>query len=267
MDVKPLKITECLNVIKNLFAEPKYEELQITMQAWIKLMCFVHLVGDKEITGLGKIENGVITDFKIPTQVVDNSTANATNEAMFELLKEIPVEEINNWELDWHSHATFDVFISTTDEKNYELMAKAKGHKQFPILVVNKEGDVCLKNFIHEGKVPDIKLTLLKEELSNDVMEGIYAECKKLVEERVLVEVPKPKTTNLKSWGSNYITKNLKKTKENIINADYKITKKEKNKFFCKECGCELITADEIDEGVCEDCNTWRYGYNQYYGW
>lgn len=268
MAERPIKITECFRVIQNLFAKPKYTELNVTMEAWLKLMTYCHLVGDNEITGLGRIQDKTIVDFKIPKQIVTGTTANATDEAMIELLREIPVEEIEEWELDWHSHVDMEAFISTTDEKNYELMSMARGNKQFPLLVVNKRGEICFKNFIHEGKAPDIKLTLLKEELPNDVMEGIYAKCKEdvlaKVSEQVYIAPPKPLgTINLlnKSKGKSF----KKKEEENIVDAEYEVGGSHKK--FCKWCQVELITPDEIESGLCEDCQT--YGYERFggYGW
>lgn len=263
---RPLKITECLKVIKNMFTKPKYEHLNITMQAYLKLMSYIHLVGDNEITGLGRIKDDTIIDFKIPKQVVDGTTADATDDEMLELLREIPIEEMSEWELDWHSHVNMQVFISGTDEENYELMSMARGNKQFPIMVVNKKGEFCFKNFIHAGKTPDISLTLLKEDLSDEVMEGIYAEAKKDVEEKVHEKVRIIEATNWRGFNNfnrNFGSKKKEKEKEEeIIEADYAI--EPESKRFCRYCGVELITPDEIDEGLCEDCMTW--GYNRQMG-
>ena len=267
------KVTECLRVIQNLFAEPKYSKMSITMEAWIKLMSYIHLVGNNEITGLGRIKDNTIIDFKIPKQEVTGTTADATDEDMIALLREIPIEEIDEWELDWHSHVDMQVFMSGTDEDNYELMSMARGNKQFPLLVVNKSGEVCFKNFIHKGKITDIELTLLKKELTDKEIEKIYNECKEDVVNKVS-EKPKPvyKPTQ-QSWYENYIKK-VNKNKDEITDAEYTIEKKKnkyslgENKYYCKSCGVELITPDEIDNGYCEDCMMFGYADNRYrYGW
>lgn len=248
------KVTECLQVIKNLFAKPKYTKLNITMQAWIKLMCYINLVGSDEITGLGRIKDGTIVDFKIPNQVVTGTTADASDEDMLALLREIPVEEIEEWELDWHSHVDMEAFISGTDEANYELMSMAKGGKQFPLLVVNKRGEVCFKNFIHAGKCPDIELTLLKDELSDETIEGIYADCKEDVLAKVSKPKPKIKKETKPSWYGEYLKK------QNIGSS--KLFKKQEYHPTCSVCGVELVSQDEINAGLCDDCMTW--GYNNY---
>ena len=179
------KPRECLRVIQNLFASPKYTELKIGMRAYIKLMCYCHLAGDQEITGIGRIKDGEIIDFKIPYQIVTGTTAEATDEDIIDLMREIPIDEIPEWELDWHSHCDMQVFISPTDEENYELLSMAKGGKQFPILVANKKGETCCRQFIHAGKCPNIAFKLVKDDLSSSEIENIYNKCKQEVAERV----------------------------------------------------------------------------------
>ena len=263
MAEEKFKVTECLRIIQNLFTQPKYTELKVTMEAWIKLMCYIHLVGDDEITGLGRIKDGVITDFKIPKQVVTPTTANAADDAMIELLREIPVEEIEEWELDWHSHVDMGVFMSKTDENNYELMSMARGSKQFPLMVVNKDQDVLLKNFVHKNKITDIELTLMTKELSAEEYEKIYNECKEDVLAKV-TEMPKQVAKKVdKTWYQNYLAKSKKN--ENITEAEFTVEPKDKynleKQYYCRHCGNSLITADEIDAGLCEDCMNWEFGY------
>lgn len=179
------KPRECLRVIQNLFATPKYTKLKLGMRAYIKLMCYCHLAGEQEITGLGRIKDGEIIDFKIPFQVVTGTTAEASDEAIINLMREIDIDEIKEWELDWHSHVDMQAFVSPTDEANYELMSMARGGNQFPLMVVNKKGEFVVKNFIHEGKCPSIALEIEKKELTNAEIEKIYNQCKKEVAERV----------------------------------------------------------------------------------
>lgn len=193
------KPKECLRTIQNLFTHPKYTALRIGMKAYIKLMCYCHLAGEQEITGIGRIKDGEIVDFKIPYQVVTGTTADATDDDIIDLMREIPIDEISEWELDWHSHCDMQAFISQTDEKNYELMSMAKGGKQFPILVINKKGDVCCKQFIHAGKVTTINFILEKSELENSELTEIYNQCKQEVAERVSLK-PIPLTYSKAPW-------------------------------------------------------------------
>lgn len=244
-----IKARECLKIIQNLFAEPKYTALTIRTKAYVKLMCYCHLAGEQEITGLGRIKNGEIIDFKIPYQEVTGTTADASDEGIINLMREIPIDEIKEWELDWHSHVDMEAFISQTDEANYELMAMARGNNQFPLMVTNKRGDFCIKNFIHAGKCPDIKLSLIKEPITNAQIEKIYAQCKAEVEERLSMKAIKYKPKNYNSYNSykNYSYNN-------------------KNKLFgsgttdsdaygvCRSCGEPLVTAVEFENGLCEDC-------------
>lgn len=255
------KPRECLRVIQNLFASPKYTELKIGMRAYIKLMCYCHLAGDQEITGIGRIKDGEIIDFKIPYQIVTGTTANATDEDIINLMREIPIDEIPEWELDWHSHCDMQTFISATDEDNYELMSMAKGGKQFPILVVNKKGDVCCKQFIHAGKVPTIAFKLIKDALSSVEIEEIYNKCKCEVAERV--EVEEIKTVYAQTSYNYKPTYNQGKFVYSSFNNNKYHSKKNstelKNneddyKYICSSCGVELQSVEEINNGLCDDC-------------
>lgn len=244
-----MKVKECLAKIKTLFAKPKYTKLNITTEAWIKLNCYINLVDDLEVTGFGKIEDDTITDFKIVKQIATGTTANATDDAIIDLLRSIPEENIEKWTLDWHSHVDMETFKSGTDKANYRIMHQARGYKQFPIMIVNKRGDVLLQDYINEDNTPDIELTLLKKDVDDKTIETIYAECKKDVEEKVdeYIEPRKPKTTTpakTYSWHEMY-----------------KMNNKKKEPQFCDICGCELITEMEKAQGLCEYCFSWGWAY------
>ena len=237
-----MKVKECFGKITSLFEEPKYKQLNITKKAYTKLMCYINLVGDIEITGIGKIKDDTITDFKIPKQIVTGTTAEATDESMIELLREIPVEEINEWELDWHSHAKISTFISGTDEKNYEKMYAYKQYKQFPIMIVNQNQEFTLENFMGADNTKEIKLFILEEnQPSINELKEIYDKCKKEVAEKVEIKkVPKVQKTKYVSYKQNWFKKNEKE--------------------YCISCGTELITPTERSTGYCEDC-TKLFGY------
>lgn len=242
-----MKVKNCLGKIMNLFKQAKYDELVITKKAYLKLMCYVNLVDELEITGLGRIKNKEIIDFKIPVQEVTGTTADATDESIINLLRELPIEEIEEWELDWHSHASMKTFISSTDEANYELMMMGRGYNQFPIMVVNKKSEFTLTNFMGEGKTQDIKLKIKDEEdLSQKEIKEIYEKCKKEIEEKVNIKTIK-------------ITNKFNK-KSVSFNNNYLNKFNTKSKPKCEVCGVELITQEEINNGVCEDCS-WNYRY------
>lgn len=258
------KPKECLRVIQNLFAQPKYTKLTIGMEAYIKLMCYCHLAGEQEITGLGRIKNGEIIDFRIPYQEVTGTTADATDEAIIDLMREIPLDEIPEWELDWHSHVDMQAFISPTDEANYELMSMARGGKQFPLLVVNKKGDFCVKNFIHEGRCPNIDLTLDKSNpLTDKQIQVIYEACKAEVAEKLSMKsIPAIKASSynyykpnygsqqkFKNWGYSYDYDNVGfNDGEGADTTDADVY------GVCQSCGVQLISGREFENGLCDDC-------------
>lgn len=255
---------ECLRVIQNLFAQPKYTKLKIGTKAYIKLMCYCHLAGEQEITGLGRIKDGEIIDFKIPYQEVTGTTAEASDEDIIDLMRELPLDEITEWELDWHSHVDMQAFVSSTDEDNYELMSMARGNKQFPLLVINKRGEYCLKNFIHAGKCPDIKLEIdLSKSLSDKQIQTIYEECKQEVAERLSMKKittvtksynsywGKPTQQKFKNWGYSYDYDDYDRGFNDGIGND---TADADAYGVCQSCGVQLISAREFENGLCDDC-------------
>ena len=259
------KPKECFRTIQNLFAQPKYTRLKIGMKAYVKLMCYCHLAGEQEITGLGRIKDNEIVDFKIPRQEVTGTTAQATDDAIIELMREIPIDEIPEWELDWHSHVDMQVFVSNTDEENYELMSMARGGKQFPLLVVNKKGEFCAKQFIHEGKCPNIVIELdVSKPLSDKQLQAIYNQCKIEVAERLQmkpVNVAKARSynnwykptyqqTKFKNWGYSYDYDDCDRMgfNDDIVDGTDDVECK------CQSCGVQLVSAREFENGLCDDC-------------
>lgn len=235
------KPRECLRVIQNLFSEPEYTELIIGTKAYVKLMCYCYLAGEQEITGLGRIIDNTIVDFKIPYQEVTGTTAQASDEDMINLMREIPIDEMKQWKLDWHSHVDMEAFISPTDEANYELMSMARGGKQFPLLVVNKRGDFCAKQFIHEGKCPNIKIILREEKITDAMIEKIYNQCKEEVSERLSMKKIKFKRKNAVKFGT--------------VDGSY---------GKCRSCGASLWTSAELENGLCDDCLEAMYPRNMW---
>jgi len=184
-------VTECLQLLKNLFTKPDYERLTITSYAWMKLMAFIHLIGDYEISGFGRIipnekddKNGIIIDFDIIRQEVKSAYVESDADAVLEFIMQIPENQRTEWILDWHSHVNMGTSPSGTDWDNYEEMLAARQHKQFPAMIVNKSGNVSAHQIICPDKHPTIEVSLQHTHLSDAEIEQIYAECKTKVQNK-----------------------------------------------------------------------------------
>ena len=184
-------VTECYNIVRNMFVQPDITELYITSKAWTKLMCFIHLVGEYEITGFGRIQKDIdtpdgpklaITDFDIIKQEVRQAYVEAEADAVLDFMRQLPADQRNEWTLDWHSHVNMGVSPSTTDWNNYSSMLTARMNKQFPAMIVNKRGDVSMHQIITAAKHPDIKVKVIMEDLNDAEFSAIYNECKEKVE-------------------------------------------------------------------------------------
>jgi proteasome lid subunit RPN8/RPN11 len=186
-------VTECYNIVRNMFVQPDITQLYITAKAWIKLMCFIHLVGEYEITGFGRIQKDVeisegtkvplaITDFDIIKQEVKSAYVEATDEAVLDFMRKLPADQRGEWTLDWHSHVNMGVSPSGTDWTNYSSMLAARMYKQFPAMIVNKRGEVSMHQIITAAKHPDIKVQIIIDDLNEEEFSAIYRECKEKVE-------------------------------------------------------------------------------------
>lgn len=180
-----MEVFECLHIIEELFQSPKYSKLTITSEAYIKLMCYINLVGDYEVNGFGRVIDDKIVDFKILQQTVNRSTVLANEQSIFKFMSQTPRDQLKEWILDWHSHVTFSPEPSRTDLSNYELMKELRGNQQFPYLIINKYGQYTCRNYINEYREKDIQLVLPSEqELSNIDIQQIYEQCKQEVEQK-----------------------------------------------------------------------------------
>lgn len=179
-------VTECFQIIKNMYVEPKYTKLYITAEAWIKLMCFIHLIGDYEISGFGRIQNidGImtVTDFDILKQEVRGAYVEASEDAVMDFIRRTPKEQRGEWTFDWHSHVEMGTTPSGTDWNNYKEMLAARMNEQFPFMIVNKRQEVTSCCYISEGRHPAISVLILKDSVSEDRMFEIYEECKAKIE-------------------------------------------------------------------------------------
>lgn len=192
----PLKPKGCWETIKEMFfptppppprvLKPKYTELTFSPLAWVKINSFVHIAGDFEITGYGKIEGDTITDIKIIEQVVAGAHATATADATINFAMSIPMDEIHLWNLDWHSHVDFSVFRSKTDTDNYNERYRIMNYTSFPCLVFNQAQDVECAEWFGSDDHTEI-LTYLPDDLgyTQEEVREIYNQCLAEVEEHV----------------------------------------------------------------------------------
>ena len=181
---------ECFNVLKNMWAEPEYTELIITSRAWYKLVAFIHLIGDYEISGFGRIQEGtyngkkaaLVTDFDIIKQEVKAAYVESDDDAVLDFIMKLPADQRSEWTLDWHSHVDMGTTPSGTDWNNYSDMLKARMGKQFPAMIVNKSGSITAHQIMSEAKHPAIDVKVEKTILSDTELLAIYNECKEKVE-------------------------------------------------------------------------------------
>lgn len=207
-------ITECFSLLRNLWAQPEFTRLYITTRAYMKLMAFINLVGDYEITGFGRIQNmdwrqqdgtveniPTVTDFDIIQQEVKSAYVEADDDAVLRFMMKLPEDQRDEWVLDWHSHVEMGTTPSQTDWNNYEEMSKARLGKQFPAIIVNKQESITAKCYINRSKHPGIEVYVEKIHLNDDELLKIYNECKEKVENLCTKYTPVI-TSAVSSWYS-----------------------------------------------------------------
>ena len=254
------KVTECKNIIYNVFSEPKYKELRITKRAYIKLMCYINLVGDYEISGFGRIQNGTIIDFKIPKQEVRAAYAECDADSILEFIRSLPREELSEWTLDWHSHVEMSPSPSGTDWNNYESMLNLRLGEQFPVMIVNKYQNYTLMNYISRFNTPDIDLIINDETITKAEIDKIYTEVKSDIETYCTKYIAPHTTTVYQPYRkmTDYYGVNKKSNNSipsndcSVVEDDYLPT--DSVVLYCASCGTELLTEHEYAIGLCEDC-------------
>jgi len=260
--IVPVTLRECKQFIYNLFAKPKYSELKVTKRAYIKLMCYINLIGDYEISGFGRIQEGTITDFKILKQEVKPAYVECDEDAVLEFIRSIPRNELAEWELDWHSHVNMGVTPSGTDWKNYESMSELRGHKQFPVMIINKKQEYTLLNYISEDNSEDIELTITDEEITQNEIDEIYEETKRDIKEKCTKEIQLASTYSIYGKQTIKQEKTSYPTYQDYYSAynhnydsgygyDYD---DEIESVRCKSCHTPLLNSHELTTGFCEDC-------------
>lgn len=239
----PVTLRECKNIIYNIFATPKYRKLNITKRAYVKLMCYIHLIGDYEISGFGRIQDGVITDFKILKQEVKNAYVECSEDAVMEFIRSIPTEQLSEWELDWHSHVDMGTSPSGTDWTNYESMSALRGRKQFPAMIVNKKQQFTLINYISESKHDAIDLYITDEDIDKEEIDAIYKETEEDIKANCTKTIWIKDNSTCSTW-SGY---------RNNHGYNYD-TADDLDNCYCKSCGVALLNSHELTTGYCEDC-------------
>lgn len=287
-------VTECLQYLKNLYTQPTYKKLTITAYAWAKLMAFIHLVGDYEISGFGRIQDDKVTDFDIIKQEVRSTYVESDADAVLDFIMNVPQDQRTEWTLDWHSHVEMGTTPSSTDWKNYYEMLQARQFKQFPAMIVNKKGNVTANQIICENKHTDITVYVETTPLEESEIEKIYQICKDRVQHYCTKAIV---TSSWSGYGATtgftgrdydddeyYYGWQQKKTSDSTINSskededkprinmwdlsEAEIRKMEANGIVfdyetgdayeedecCQECLKPLKTETELEYGVCFDC-------------
>lgn len=272
-DKKLYQTTDCWRKILSLvFPEkPKFSKLTFTYPAWLKLQCYINLIGDYEITGFGRIVDNHIVDIKIIPQTVKSAEVDCDIDAMVDFIKQVPVSERGQWILDWHSHVNMGVFMSGTDSKNYEEQFEARLNQQFPVMIVNKRGEVWCNNYMETGLKP-IEVTIDKDSIpmTRETLLELYNECDNEVQNKCKKKEYSTRTRwsylydkdskdkddddyDYNSWYSSYQDDRYNtptyKKKE-----DEKVSTVSDSDDHCLSCGTYLVNADEYDRLLCDDC-------------
>lgn len=236
-----IKPTECYKKVMGKYESPEFEELTITSWAYLKLLFIINLVGNHEVSGFGKVQNGKIVDWYIPEQELGTLTANIDEEAMLEMMKDIPAKEMGIYKVDFHSHNNAGCTPSSTDKESYKLQAQNRGYKQFIAMIINKSESIWCK-CVRQGEVfSDVKVTIEPYNLEEETAKELFDECKELVATRCYER-------------HTIVTK--KKEPE--------VKQKELfSKSTCLCCGEPLETYKEKQNGYCNICLK-NYGLEDY---
>lgn len=273
-----IQLDDCWRKIKKLFVPvaPEITSLVFSPYSQVKINCYINLIGDFEITGLGKVENGIITDLKLIEQVVKPALVDCTADHIVDFINEVGADEIGKWTLDWHSHVNMGVSPSETDKTNWATMFEAREYKQFPVMIINKKGNVYCHCYMGDDDSESIDVKYQPVTMTTEEVRAIYDDCAKEVTNKCTRE--QYKTNNYYNGGYNPIGYNYSQQRsvwddyeddyEPVSNNskivvpkgyDYQnITKKsntvEENKDQCCFCGCELTSIADKNVGICKEC-------------
>lgn len=288
-----VNLIECKQYLSNLFIAKLPQKITFTKMAWLKINCYINLIGDLEITGFGKIDSeGIVSDIAIPKQSVKPAYCNSTIEQMQEFMMGLPREEWGQWNFDWHSHVNMGVFASGTDTANYKIMSEARLGKSFPFLIINKKQETFCANYLGNGRYDNIPVEYDREEISTKELLSVYEFCKKDIMEKCTESITYSyaKTTNITNIAnshknyysnSNYTNSNTnlnenyndyydydengvedyedwynkqEDVKNNSLTFENNYENMNEQIQLCKACGNEINSDLEIEQGHCEDC-------------
>lgn len=260
----PVELHESYKDLENLLCNEQYKELIFTPYAWAKINCYIHLVGDKEITGFGKIEDGFITDVKIISQEIRGAyCASKDDMSIAEFMTEVPFEEIEQglWNLDWHSHVDMETFASGTDWGNYNRMLELRKGKAYPAMVINKRGEFWCSNILGNHKCTSIRVVIPVEKVTQKELKAIYDECSQDILTKCTafktVYTSDNKVSAVGGFAYHPVGEELEEecyAVNGTYDADYNETDEVYEKAYCASCGTELFSAEELKIGLCEDC-------------
>lgn len=176
--VKAVEPIDCRNRLFKLMTRVIPETLEFTEEAWVKINAYINVVGNLEITGLGRIEDGLITDVIILPQLVEPAHAECGETAIGDFLMSLSDEERPLWTLDWHSHVNMGVFASPEDKGNYLIMNELRDNNGFPYMIINKKQDICCAFYANASTTPKIEVYLPDNiTMSEDEFDELYAQC------------------------------------------------------------------------------------------
>lgn len=262
--------------------QPKWTSLTFDYKAWLKMQCYINLVGDYEITGFGRVVDDKIVDVKILKQEVKSATVDCDVDSMLEFMRSIPKDQIGQWILDWHSHVKMSVFASGTDTDNYKAQFEARCGNQFPLMIVNQNSEVYSKVYISPSKQAPLVIKVEKSPITKEELLELYEGCKKDVEElcsKKTYTYTKADYYDSYDWGKYYgynakaeseklPTNNHGKcgckkkdqdsddiiTTANNDSVNSSIIKKIDDDDYCISCHTYLVDNEEFDRGICSDC-------------
>ncbi len=255
--IKAVIPEDCKKWLKNLFTRRPVKELAFTKYSWAKINCYINLIGDLEITGLGKIQDGKIIDIVILKQSVKSTYVSCDDDAIADYLRTLTKEERRAYSfLDWHSHVNMGVSPSTTDWDNYEDMLDIRMGKSFPIMIINKSQNVFCGNYFGKKKYDNINITYDLTPLTDAEFEAIYEECKKDIEEKCVEEKTYTVPVYYGYYGNEYNKPQTNTSSEIDGYADKNISEPAKKVAFdnCSFCNNKLYTPTEFKEHLCSDC-------------
>lgn len=274
------QVTECLSVLLNRWKKPTYEKLTITATAYVKLLAYINLVGDYEISGFGRVQKiddeYYITDFAILKQTIRSTYAEIDDMSVAQFIMSIPEDQQGEWVLDWHSHVRMHTSPSGTDMNNYEKMLEARLGTPFPVIIVNQDEQFTAFEYISRNKQEDIKIYVSTETVAEETIRSIYAQCKEEVQEKCtqyIVQTTKKTKTQGNSWYKEYYGQHNPWYAENdddeelVVEDDEDVIDVTDDAIItgpnghCEICGKALTSKDKFAAyyAVCNDCMEEHY--------